>query len=106
MTQMDELGKKVIFANIQNKGILGDQHERWLSKKEELGLTHAGLAKILLDRFAGIFSFTLVLCMLIFKITIILNAISSKIATRMMLIKENLLVVHTKKFVRFRAPTG
>lgn len=54
---MDELGKKVIFANIQNKGILGDQHERWLSKKEELGLTHAGLAKILLDRFAGIFFF-------------------------------------------------
>lgn len=96
----------MIFANIQNKGILGDQHERWLSKKEELGLTHAGLAKILLDRFAGIFSFTLVLCMLIFKITIILNAISSKIATRMMLIKENLLVVHTKKFVKFRAPTG
>lgn len=51
---MDELGEKMIFANIQNKGILGDQHERWLSKKEELGLTHAGLAKILLDRFAGI----------------------------------------------------
>lgn len=44
--------------------------------------------------------------MLIFKITIILNAISSKIATRMMLIKENLLVVHTKKFVKFRAPHG
>lgn len=97
MTQMDELGEKMIFANIQNKGI---------SRRPARKLTHAGLAKILLDRFAGIFSFTLVLCMLIFKITIILNAISSKIATRMMLIKENLLVVHTKKFVKFRAPTG
>ena len=30
---------------------LGDQSERWKAKKEELGETHAGLAKILLDRF-------------------------------------------------------
>ncbi|XP_056004983.1 uncharacterized protein LOC125658809 [Ostrea edulis] len=34
----------------KTKIYLGDQYERWQAKKEELGETHAGLAKILLDR--------------------------------------------------------
>lgn len=89
-----EQNKAEIF---KTKLYIGDQHERWLSKKEELGLTHVGLAKIWLDRFACFFSFTLVLCMFIFKITIILNAISSKIATSMILIKKTSLVLHTQE---------
>lgn len=44
-----EQNKAEIF---KTKVYLGDQHERWLSKKEELGLTHVGLAKIWLDRFS------------------------------------------------------
>lgn len=62
--------------------------------------------KILFDRFVGIFFFILVLCMLIFKIIIILNVISSKIVICMMFIKENLLVVYIKKFVKFRVFMG
>lgn len=40
-------------AVFRTKVYLGDQYQRWMLKKEELGETHAGLAKILLDRFAG-----------------------------------------------------
>lgn len=40
-------------AVFRTKVYLGDQYQRWMLKKEELGETHAGLAMILLDRFAG-----------------------------------------------------
>jgi hypothetical protein len=43
-----ERNKKYLYTT---KIYLGDQYERWQAKKEELGETHAGLAKILLDRF-------------------------------------------------------
>lgn len=39
-------------AVFRTKVYLGDQYQRWMLKKEELGETHAGLAKILLDRFS------------------------------------------------------
>jgi hypothetical protein len=38
------------LAQTRSKVYLGDQYERWLRKKEELGETHAGLAKRLLDK--------------------------------------------------------
>ena len=34
----------------QTKVYLGDQFDRWTKKKQELGETHAGLAKLLLDK--------------------------------------------------------
>lgn len=72
-------------------------------KKEEFWLTHAGLAKILLVRFAFFFlvffSIKQVLSMFMFKITIILNTISSNIATHIILIKENPLVLHTQEIL-------
>jgi hypothetical protein len=43
-----ERNKRYLYST---KIYLGDQYERWQVKKEELGETHAGLAKILLDRF-------------------------------------------------------
>lgn len=39
-------------AVFRTKVYPGDQYQRWMLKKEELGETHAGLAKILLDRFS------------------------------------------------------
>lgn len=73
-------------------------------KKKELRLTHAGLDKILLDRFAcfnSCFFFLLnkFLSMFIVKLTIILNTISSNKATNMILIKENPLVLHTQEIL-------
>lgn len=41
-------------ANSGTKVYLGDQYVRWMTKKRELGETHAGLAEILLDRFVDI----------------------------------------------------
>ena len=43
-----ERNKRYLY---RTKIYLGDQYERWQAKKEELGVTHAGLAKILLNRF-------------------------------------------------------
>ncbi|XP_062612845.1 uncharacterized protein LOC134274584, partial [Saccostrea cucullata] len=37
----------------RTKIYLGDQYDRWMGKKEELEETHAGLAKILLDRLSS-----------------------------------------------------
>lgn len=72
---------------------------------KELRLTHAGLDKILLDRFDLFFfflSFKLVLCMFIFKNTIILNTISCNIATNMILTeKKTSLVLNTQEMLSF-----
>ncbi|XP_062581921.1 uncharacterized protein LOC134243704 [Saccostrea cucullata] len=38
-------------VQLRTKVYLGDQYDRWMRKKEELGETHAGLAKMLLDKF-------------------------------------------------------
>ena len=39
----------------KTKVYLGGQYERWMLKKEELGETHAGLAKILFDRYTSLY---------------------------------------------------
>ena len=47
-----ERNKAPVF---KTKVYLGGQYERWMMKKEELGETHAGLAKILLDRYTCLY---------------------------------------------------
>ncbi|XP_056016946.1 uncharacterized protein LOC125675324 [Ostrea edulis] len=39
------------IIHTRSRVYLGDQYDRWLRKKEELGETHAGLAKRLLNKF-------------------------------------------------------
>jgi hypothetical protein len=51
---LTDSAKKRVKSECNNR-YLGDQSERWKAKKEELGETHAGLAKILLDRFNILF---------------------------------------------------